>query len=107
MVGEMIHINDLRNYKEAMSNIDSSRRPIVMNSEMESMYSNQVWTLVDHSERISPIWSKWVFKKKIGKDGKVKTYKARLVAKGYTQKQKIDYEETFSPVAMRKSLEFF
>ncbi|GKD49687.1 retrotransposon protein, putative, ty1-copia subclass [Tanacetum coccineum] len=37
-------------------------------------------------------------------DGKVHTYKARLVAKGYTQTHKIDYEETFSPVAKIKSI---
>nr|GEX32991.1 putative retrotransposon Ty1-copia subclass protein [Tanacetum cinerariifolium] len=34
----------------------------------------------------------------------VHTYKARLVAKGYTQMHKIDYEETFLPIAKIKSI---
>ncbi|GJX05478.1 retrotransposon protein, putative, ty1-copia subclass [Tanacetum coccineum] len=37
-------------------------------------------------------------------DKKLHTYKARLVAKGYTQTHRIDYEETFSPVAKIKSI---
>ncbi|GJV95459.1 retrotransposon protein, putative, ty1-copia subclass [Tanacetum coccineum] len=35
-------------------------------------------------------------------DGKVHTYKARLVAKVSTQTHRINYEETFSPVAKIK-----
>src|SRR5207237_3036228 len=47
---------------------------------------------------------KWIFKKKIDADCNVTVYKARLVAKGFRQIQGVDYDETFSPVAMLKSV---
>ena len=75
-----------------------------MKSKMDSMYSNQVWTLVDPPDGINPIGCKWVFKKKIGADGQVETYKARLIEKGFSQKYGIDYDDTFSLVAMLKSI---
>ena len=60
---------------------------------------------MDLPVNIKPIGCKWVYKRKRGPDGRVETLKALLVAKGYTQKEGIDYEETFVPVAMLKSIQ--
>ena len=103
-LGDNDQPNDPTTYDEAMLDIDSERWKQAMDAEMDSMYQNQVWELVDPPEGIVPIGNKWVYKRKIGSDGQVQTYKARLVAKGYRQRYGIDYEETFSPVAMVKSI---
>ena len=71
---------------------------------MGSMYDNKVWTLVDLPDDQQAIENKWIFKKKTDADGNVTVYKARLVTKGFRQVQGVDYNETFSPVAMLKSV---
>ena len=75
-----------------------------MRSEMESMYANQVWTVVDPLKRIKPIKCKSVSKKKININGNVQTFKGRLVTKDFKQIHGIGYDETFSPVVMLKTI---
>ena len=70
-----------------------------MKSEMQSMYDNQVWNLVDPLEGSKVIGCKWVHKIKHDM-----TFKSRLMAKGFKQTHGIDYDETFSPVVMLKSI---
>ena len=96
--------SDPYTYEEAINDIDAYHWIKAMKSELDSMYSNQVWDLVKAPNGIKPVDSKWVYKRKRGVDGKVETFKVRIVVKGYTQKEGIDYDETFSPVAMLKSI---
>ena len=74
-----------------------------MNEEIKSMKDNDVWDLVPLPEGVKPIGCKWIFKTKRDSKGDVERYKACLVAKGYTQKEGIDYKETFSPVSSKNS----
>ena len=82
-------------YEETMNDIDAHHWVKAMKSELDSMYSNQVWDLVKVPDGIKPVGYKWVYKRKRGIDRKVETFKVRLVAKGYTQKECIDYKKPF------------
>jgi hypothetical protein len=48
--------------------------------------------------------SRWLFKIKHAADGSIEKYKARFVTRGFSQKEGIDYEETFAPVARYTSI---
>ncbi|TYK02506.1 gag/pol protein [Cucumis melo var. makuwa] len=96
-----------RSGRMAMNDIDKDQWVKAMDLEMVSMYFNSVWELVDLPKGVKPIGCKWIYQRKRDSAGKVHTFKARLVAKEYTQREGVDYEETFSLVAMLKSIRIF
>ena len=75
-----------------------------MHEELENFERNQVWELVEPPPNCKPIGTKWVWKNKEGENGEVVRNKARLVAQGFSQKEGIDYEETFAPVARLEAI---
>ena len=66
-----------------------------MNQEMESMYSNKVWELVEALNGVKPIGCKWIYKSKRGVDERVEIFKARLVAKGLLRKRESIIRKSF------------
>ena len=48
--------------------------------------------------------SKWIYKIKHAANGSTEKYKAGFVARGFSQKKRIDYEETFTSVARYTSI---
>ena len=75
-----------------------------MLDEMTSIEASGTWRLVEPPARTRPIGLKWVFKTKKDAAGIVTKHKARLVAKGYIQRQGIDFDEVFAPVARLESV---
>ncbi|WVZ51979.1 hypothetical protein U9M48_003076 [Paspalum notatum var. saurae] len=75
-----------------------------MHEELENFERNHVWDLVEPPPNCRPIGTKWVFKNKQGEDGMVVRNKARLVAQSFRQKEGIDYEKTFAPVARLEAI---
>jgi hypothetical protein len=92
-------------YAEAMMDLDSEKWQSAMRFEIDSMDDNQIWNLVDLPDGVKPIECKWIYKKKRDMNGNVHIHKARLVAKGFRQVQGVDFDKTFSPVVMLKSIQ--
>nr|GEX01162.1 retrovirus-related Pol polyprotein from transposon TNT 1-94 [Tanacetum cinerariifolium] len=66
-----------------------------------------VWELVDRPLCKNVINMKWLWKNKRNEENTVIRNKSRLVAKGYAQKEGVDFEESFAPVARLEAVRLF
>ena len=89
------HMPEPKSYEEA---ILSPEWQAAIDKEFSALHSNNTWSLVPLPKGKKAISCRWVFKTKLHADGTIERYKARLVVKGFTQKEGIDYTDTFSPV---------
>ena len=75
-----------------------------MDDEIATIEKNNTRELVDLPKNKEVIGLKWVYKTKYKEDGSIQKHKARLVAKGYSQQPRIDFNETFAPVARMETI---
>ncbi|GJZ50103.1 retrovirus-related pol polyprotein from transposon TNT 1-94 [Tanacetum coccineum] len=77
---------------------------VAMQEELNQFIANDVWDLLPLPKNQSIIGTKWVYRNKLDENGIVSRNKAKLVAQGYNQQERIDYEETYAPVARLESI---
>ena len=75
-----------------------------MVEEYQYIIKNDVREIVPRPKEKLVVFKKGIFKTKHSADGSIEKYKARFVVRGFSQKEGIDYEETFVPVARYTSI---
>nr|GEV67542.1 retrovirus-related Pol polyprotein from transposon TNT 1-94 [Tanacetum cinerariifolium] len=75
--------------------------------QLESDGEMYVWELVDRPLCKNVINMKWLWKNKRDEENTVIRNKSHLVAKGYAQKERVDFEESFAPVARLEAVRLF
>nr|GEU93312.1 hypothetical protein [Tanacetum cinerariifolium] len=78
-----------------------------LTEELHQFDRLDVWELVDRPLCKNVINMKWLCKNKHDEENTVIRNKSRLVAKGYAQKEGIDFEESFAPVARLEAVRLF
>ena len=97
-------LEESTSYQDAIDSPHTTDWKKAMEEEITSLDTNETWILSTLPSGRVPIKSKWVYKIKYNVDGNVDRFKARLVAKGFSQREGLDYNETYSPVVRHESV---
>nr|GEW24272.1 hypothetical protein [Tanacetum cinerariifolium] len=89
------------------SGSESFKNNVTNEFDSEVSSSGTVNELMPAPSHSLVIGLKWVYKIKLDEYGEVLKNKARLVAKGYRQEERIDFEESFVPVARLEAIRLF
>lgn len=87
-------------YAEAISSPQADFWIAAMQSEVNSLLSNDTWNLVnplDHPNA-TIVAGRWVYTVKADSEGQPVRFKARWVARGFTQRHGMDYDDTYASV---------
>jgi ATP-binding cassette subfamily B (MDR/TAP) protein 1 len=97
-----VSVADPKSYRLAAASPDSAKWLAATREECDSILENNTWTLVDKTmlpRGARPMRSKFIYKTKHDSDGGVERFKARLVVQGFSQREGVDFDEVFAPVA--------
>lgn len=73
-----------------------------MREELISLQDNNTFDDIEPPQDVKSLSTKWVFRTKLNADDSIR-FKARLVVRGFLQKEGIDFDETYAPVATQTS----
>ncbi|SPC60796.1 related to retrotransposon protein [Ustilago sp. UG-2017b] len=101
MIGEahMAVLNLTPTLKEALASDDVQQWQEAIRKELDGLEAMGTWEIMDVPPNTRLVDSKIVLQLKLDADGIPVRHKARLVTRGFTQREGIDFEETFAPVA--------
>lgn len=93
-----------RTYAEAITGPHGMEWKEACKKEMDILQKMKVWDEVPLPKNQKVVSSKWVLAHKMNAEGEIIKRKARFVVRGFTQKEGIDFKETFAPTARFTSL---
>ncbi|CAI7742513.1 unnamed protein product [Closterium sp. NIES-53] len=90
--------------EEALAGDDREAWLASREDEFQSHMENKIWTLTNLPPGRKALDCTWVLRVKTDAEGRLERRKTRLVIKGFQQREGIDFQEVFAPVAKAPTL---